>query len=85
MAAAANFRYLAGVYLVMTISMALIAAGMSLLVVGWATVYRGRDEKEARETFEEYRRLSWGRGRQRGESVTLFRDGEIDDEYDPRG
>lgn len=31
-----------GVYLVMLISMALIAAGLSLLVVGWATVYRGR-------------------------------------------
>lgn len=30
-----------GVYLVMVISMALIAAGLSLLVVGWATVYRG--------------------------------------------
>ncbi len=31
-----------GVYLVMVISMALIAAGLSLLTVGWATVYRGR-------------------------------------------
>jgi protein-S-isoprenylcysteine O-methyltransferase Ste14 len=31
-----------GVYVVMVISMALIAAGLSLLVVGWATVYRGR-------------------------------------------
>ena len=31
-----------GVYLVMVISMALIGAGLSLLVVGWATVYRGR-------------------------------------------
>lgn len=31
-----------GVYAVMVISMALIAAGLSLLVVGWATVYRGR-------------------------------------------
>ncbi|MBI4636665.1 MAG: isoprenylcysteine carboxylmethyltransferase family protein [Candidatus Rokubacteria bacterium] len=31
-----------GVYLVMLISMALIATGLSLLVVGWATVYRGR-------------------------------------------
>lgn len=31
-----------GVYLVMVISMALIAAGLSLLVIGWATVYRGR-------------------------------------------
>jgi len=31
-----------GVYVVMVISMALIATGLSLLVVGWATVYRGR-------------------------------------------
>lgn len=31
-----------GVYLVMVVSMALITAGLSLLVVGWATVYRGR-------------------------------------------
>lgn len=31
-----------GVYVVMVISMAVIAAGLSLLVVGWATVYRGR-------------------------------------------
>ena len=31
-----------GVYVVMVISMALIAAGLSLLAVGWATVYRGR-------------------------------------------
>ena len=33
----------AGVYLVMTASVVLIAAGLSLLAVGWATVYRGRD------------------------------------------
>ncbi|OGK82505.1 MAG: hypothetical protein A2X53_11905 [Candidatus Rokubacteria bacterium GWA2_70_23] len=33
----------AGVYLVMTVSTVLIAAGLSLLAVGWATVYRGRD------------------------------------------
>jgi protein-S-isoprenylcysteine O-methyltransferase Ste14 len=32
-----------GVYLVMVVSMTLIAAGLSLLAVGWATVYRGRD------------------------------------------
>jgi protein-S-isoprenylcysteine O-methyltransferase Ste14 len=32
-----------GVYLVMIVSMTLIAAGLSLLAVGWATVYRGRD------------------------------------------
>ncbi len=32
-----------GVYLVMTVSTVLIAAGLSLLAVGWATVYRGRD------------------------------------------
>lgn len=31
-----------GVYAVMVVSVALIAAGLSLLVVGWATVYRGR-------------------------------------------
>jgi protein-S-isoprenylcysteine O-methyltransferase Ste14 len=31
-----------GVYAVMVVSMALIAAGLSLLVLGWATVYRGR-------------------------------------------
>jgi protein-S-isoprenylcysteine O-methyltransferase Ste14 len=31
-----------GVYVVMVVSMALIATGLSLLVVGWATVYRGR-------------------------------------------
>ncbi|HXK34460.1 MAG TPA: isoprenylcysteine carboxylmethyltransferase family protein [Dehalococcoidia bacterium] len=31
-----------GVYAVMVVSMALIAAGLSLLAVGWATVYRGR-------------------------------------------
>jgi len=33
----------AGVYLVMTASVVLIAIGLSLLAVGWATVYRGRD------------------------------------------
>lgn len=33
----------AGVYLVMTVSTVLIAAGLGLLVLGWATVYRGRD------------------------------------------
>jgi len=33
----------AGVYLVMTVSVVLIAIGLSLLAVGWATVYRGRD------------------------------------------
>jgi protein-S-isoprenylcysteine O-methyltransferase Ste14 len=32
-----------GVYLVMVVSMTLIAAGLSLLAVGWAAVYRGRD------------------------------------------
>ena len=32
-----------GVYAVMLASMALIATGMGLLAVGWATVYRGRD------------------------------------------
>jgi hypothetical protein len=31
-----------GVYLVMVVSMALIAIGVSLVAVGWATVYRGR-------------------------------------------
>ena len=31
-----------GVYVVMVISVALIAAGTSLVAVGWATVYRGR-------------------------------------------
>jgi protein-S-isoprenylcysteine O-methyltransferase Ste14 len=32
-----------GVYAVMVVSVALIAVGLSLLVVGWATVYRGRE------------------------------------------
>lgn len=32
-----------GVYLVMVVSVTLIAVGASLVVVGWATVYRGRD------------------------------------------
>jgi protein-S-isoprenylcysteine O-methyltransferase Ste14 len=31
-----------GVYVVMLLSVALIALGMSLVAVGWATVYRGR-------------------------------------------
>ncbi len=31
-----------GVYLVMVVSVSLIAAGVSLLAVGWATVYRGQ-------------------------------------------
>ncbi len=34
----------AGVYLVMVVSVVLIAAGMGLVAVGWATVYRGRGE-----------------------------------------
>lgn len=33
-----------GVYLVMVVSIGLIAAGLSLLAIGWATVYRGRDQ-----------------------------------------
>lgn len=49
------------------------------------SVYQGRDGERARGLFEEYRQLSWGRGRQRGEPVYLFKNGEIDDEYDPRG
>jgi protein-S-isoprenylcysteine O-methyltransferase Ste14 len=32
-----------GVYVVMAVSVALIVAGMVLIAVGWATVYRGRD------------------------------------------
>jgi protein-S-isoprenylcysteine O-methyltransferase Ste14 len=32
-----------GVYLVMVVSMGLIAIGVSLVAVGWATVYRGRE------------------------------------------
>ena len=32
-----------GVYLVMVVSVALIATGVSLVAIGWATVYRGRD------------------------------------------
>lgn len=31
-----------GVYLVMTVSLVLIATGMTLVAVGWVTVYRGR-------------------------------------------
>jgi len=32
-----------GVYVVMTVSSVLIVAGLCLLAVGWASVYRGRD------------------------------------------
>jgi len=32
-----------GVHVVMLVSIAFIAAGVSLLAIGWATVYRGRD------------------------------------------
>ena len=40
-----------GVYLVMLVSVALIAVGMTLIAVGWATVYRGREQLVARGIY----------------------------------
>lgn len=43
-----------GVYLVMTVSMALVAAGIALVAIGWAQVY---DARHALKTSGIYRRL----------------------------
>lgn len=40
-----------GVYLVMTVSLALILAGMALLALGWAQVYRGRHGLQTRGIY----------------------------------
>ncbi|MGH7391244.1 MAG: methyltransferase family protein [Candidatus Rokuibacteriota bacterium] len=44
-----------GVYLVMAVSTLLIAAGLALLVIGWATVYQGRGDLVTRGIYRHLR------------------------------
>ena len=64
--------------------MAPMKSRYEVVVGNIGTVYQGSDEAEAHEQYRTYINDSTaGYGRVGGETVTLFKNGEIEEEYDP--